>query len=291
MNETIVMKCDCCVSQRIGSNYPTSSLTLRTNAPVGRGKKCRVQILTQPTKNKECRDSGVMNTLKNEVIRENSDMQKCRRLGEVLLLQSHQPEMATNVLRVLIKNPAGKNPAYSYALKRPFQMKELTSGSSRLKTNGIVGKVVSCLIAFGLFIQPFFCFGAGEIDMNIIKQIESSGNPKAFNKITQARGLYQITPVVLEDYLIYGYTPNSYCLNYQIEIKDLDELFDPVKNYAIAYWYLNKRIPQMLEAYGLPVNTKYILWSYDAGIGKVRKGIFPKETEDYILKYNKARGE
>ena len=31
------------------SNYPTSSLTLRTNAPVGRGKSCRVQISTQPT--------------------------------------------------------------------------------------------------------------------------------------------------------------------------------------------------------------------------------------------------
>ena len=42
-----------------------------------------------------------------------------------------------------------------------------------------------------------------EIDIEIIKEIESNGNPLAYNFKSQARGVYQITPICLEDYNIY----------------------------------------------------------------------------------------
>jgi len=155
--------------------------------------------------------------------------------------------------------------------------------------------IVLCLVllCFGITLLcrvPDAFGGAGDfsIDMQIIKKIESSGNPKAFNKITQARGLYQITPIVVEDYMIYGYAKNAYCLDYQIKIKNLDDLFNPIINYQIAYWYLNKRIPQMLKSYGLPVTLENILWSYNAGISNVRKNILPKETKDFITRYKEG---
>lgn len=112
------------------------------------------------------------------------------------------------------------------------------------------------------------------VDLNIIKQIESSGNPKAFNKRSEARGLYQITPVVLEEWNNLKRIPF-----------EEDDLFDPVINQLIADWYMNTRIPAMLKAYKLPDTLENRLWAYNAGIGRVRKGELPEETRRYIEKY------
>ena len=38
------------------------------------------------------------------------------------------------------------------------------------------------------------------VNYDAIAQIESSGNPKAFNKKSKARGLLQITPIALADW-------------------------------------------------------------------------------------------
>jgi soluble lytic murein transglycosylase-like protein len=116
-------------------------------------------------------------------------------------------------------------------------------------------------------------FGA-EIDMDTIAHIESSYNPKAYNKHSGARGMYQITSICLEDYLQY----------HKDESISLDELFVEEVNERVARWYIEKRIPKLLRHYNKEVNVINILISYNAGISYVGKQP-PRETVNYINKY------
>jgi soluble lytic murein transglycosylase-like protein len=113
--------------------------------------------------------------------------------------------------------------------------------------------------------------------MAAIKQIESSGNPLAFNKGSGARGLYQITPICLKEW-------NNF---HKDDRHSLEDLFIPAVNRKIAVWYLAVRLPQMLRHYGKEVIIDNILWGYNAGIGYVVKNIKPTETRDYIKKYER----
>ena len=119
-----------------------------------------------------------------------------------------------------------------------------------------------------------------KVSLEKIKQIESSGNPKAFNKRSKARGLYQITPIVLQEWNNFHpkqkYTP--------------EHLFDAKINEQIARWYLNKRIPQMLKAFKIKDTAANRIISYNAGIGVLRdylkgKRELPSETKGYLKKY------
>lgn len=117
------------------------------------------------------------------------------------------------------------------------------------------------------------------IDMNKIFGIESSNNPAAYNKATNARGLGQITPVVLQEYNQMNktaYTP--------------DDLFKGDINANMSNWYVNKRIPQMLTALNMPDTIENRLVAYNAGVGNLRKVLrgqmqLPAETANYIRKY------
>jgi len=114
------------------------------------------------------------------------------------------------------------------------------------------------------------CFA---VDLNIIASIESSNNPLAYNSRTKATGLYQITPICLQDYN-----------NYHSVKYTLDDMYDADKSLVVADWYLNDRIPQMLRYYGHTVNLTNTLIAYNWGIGHVGETL-PKETSDYIKKY------
>lgn len=116
-----------------------------------------------------------------------------------------------------------------------------------------------------------------EIDLHIIAIIESNGNELAYNQKTQARGLYQITPICLEDFNRW----NGEGLKY---IKD--DIYNYIRASVVADWYLNIRIPQLLKHYNKPITIETILWCYNAGIGNLLKGIMPKETRNYIKRYN-----
>lgn len=118
------------------------------------------------------------------------------------------------------------------------------------------------------------------IDLRVIAQIESSNNPKAYNKRTRATGLYQITPICLKDY------NQSHKVEYS-----LIDMYDPKKARIVASWYLGKRIPQMLKHYKQPITIDTILWAYNAGIGLVVKGILPVETQNYIAKYERITND
>ena len=115
-----------------------------------------------------------------------------------------------------------------------------------------------------------------EIDLRIIAQIESSNNPNAYNKGSGAVGLYQITAICLEDY--------NQTHRHQFQ---LNEMFDAVKAEVVARWYLKQRIPALLRHYHIEDTLENRLWAYNAGIGRVVKGIMPEETKNYIIKYER----
>lgn len=124
------------------------------------------------------------------------------------------------------------------------------------------------------------------IDYNAIEQIESAGNPKAYNKNSGARGLRQITPIVLEEW-------NQFHLN---EKYNLDDLFDSEANRKIGNWYIYERIPFFLRHYSLEDSIENRLAAYNWGIGNLRKfgnvrennlNKLPDETRKYIEKYRK----
>ena len=139
-----------------------------------------------------------------------------------------------------------------------------------------------CLLGiFSLLLLCFFCsLASADVDMDIIAEIESSGDPLAYNPGSKATGAWQVTPICLADYNNYN--------NTQYTLKDM---FNQGKCYEVAFWYLNNRIPQMLRYYGRPVTIDNILICYNWGIGHlVNDDKLPKETKDYLIKY-KERGQ
>jgi len=124
-------------------------------------------------------------------------------------------------------------------------------------------------------------FAEEMVDIDIIIQIESSGNPNAYNKSSGAIGLMQITPICLEEW-------NSYLFHKTIASY---ELYTSKINIMIGTWYLKKRIPQMLRYFKKPVTLENVLICYNAGINYVVKGLLlPQETINYILKYRRLKG-
>ena len=113
------------------------------------------------------------------------------------------------------------------------------------------------------------------INLDWIMQIESSGNAQAYNAKSGATGLYQITPICLEDF-------NDY---HEIKYR-LSDMYDPQKSARVADWYMNTRIPGLLEAYGIEDTVDNRLASYHAGIGNLRKNKLGPATRKYISDYH-----
>lgn len=113
------------------------------------------------------------------------------------------------------------------------------------------------------------------VNMEVIKQIESSGNSNAYNASSRAYGWFQITPICLVDFNKANNTHYS-----------LSELFDPQINSRVAYWYFEERIPQILRRFKKPDTIKNRIVCYNAGISHVLKNKIPNETVKYIRKYN-----
>ncbi len=133
-----------------------------------------------------------------------------------------------------------------------------------------------------IFIPYSFIYvNAEEINLDSIKQIESSGNPNAisFRGAKYGRGAYQISEICLKEFNQFNNT------NYKPT-----DLFDYDLNKTIANWYINKRIPQMLKHFELEDTVKNRLWAYNAGVGRVRQNVMPEETKNYIKKYNRLTG-
>jgi soluble lytic murein transglycosylase-like protein len=120
-----------------------------------------------------------------------------------------------------------------------------------------------------------------DVSITKIIQIESSGNPDAYNPKSGAIGLCQILPQgALADW-------NNYHPNGQYDELDL---YNPEINTLIGEWYINYRIPQMLKYYGIEDTIDNRLISYNFGIGNLKNGKpLPKETQDYLKKYKESK--
>ena len=119
------------------------------------------------------------------------------------------------------------------------------------------------------------------INLDAISRIESGFNPIAYNRGSGARGLNQITDIALNDY-------NQF---HRDNRKTMNDMWDPQKNTHVAAWYLQERIPQLLQAFKLPVTLENVLWAYNGGIGNVKKNRMADETKGYINKYKKYDAE
>jgi len=148
--------------------------------------------------------------------------------------------------------------------------KSLTTGPL---LNWIVAISMGIVIAFILFFSS--CAYSEEVNMHKILMIESSGNPMAHRKVDNSRGLFQITPICLEEWNMF-HPKNKY---------NEDDLWSPRINYRIAKWYMNKRIPQMIRHYRLDDTVDNRLIAYNAGISRLIDGIVPSTTKSYLNKY------
>ena len=130
------------------------------------------------------------------------------------------------------------------------------------------------LLIFGSYSNAF----AGYININRIINIESKGDPVAYNRNSGARGLCQITPICLKEW-------NNFHRNEQYS---LNNLWNPEINKKIAIWYLEVRIPQLLKHFKCEVSVRNIIICYNAGISYVVKHkALKKETSNYIKKYER----
>jgi len=127
-----------------------------------------------------------------------------------------------------------------------------------------------------------FIFG---VDLEKVKQIESGGNPRAYNRGSGARGLYQITPIVLSEW-------NKI---FPKEQHTLDDLFDPIVNTKIARWYFARLAEHYLPSYRIPVNVDNLLIAYNWGIGHLNRWYkagadrsrLPADTRKYLDDYHR----
>jgi hypothetical protein len=127
----------------------------------------------------------------------------------------------------------------------------------------------------------------GDIDVKKIIQMESSGRPKAVSPVGAA-GLMQVMPATWED-----------IANKIGKYQGFEKYkFDETANVAIGSYYMNKEIPRLLKAMGLPDTIDMRLAAYNYGVGNVKKVYkqhgdkwrehLPTETANYLKKY---RGE
>ena len=114
-----------------------------------------------------------------------------------------------------------------------------------------------------------------KIDLDRIAQIESSGKDDAVGDNGLALGRFQIHSPVVKEY-------NAYTGS---KLKHKDMLNGETAS-IVADWYLNKRIPQMLNYFKIPDTLENRIISYNAGIGTLtNEKKIPKTTSDYIKKY------
>jgi len=127
---------------------------------------------------------------------------------------------------------------------------------------------IGTVILFLFLVSPL---RAGVVDdlMPLVKMAESSGDPRAVSN--GSWGLYQISQPVLDDYnRIHG-----------TEVT-VEELFNPLTNEIIARWYLDW-LNDWLSGHGYPDDPQRLIYSYNTGMGKLRRNNFkiPEWTKDH----------
>lgn len=166
------------------------------------------------------------------------------------------------------------------AANRPVKRWEYQE--SRDAERGILsGIIISVIIWLLIFFFASNCRAqvvAPAIDLQKIAMLESSGNPGAWNKKEDARGLHQIRQGALKEY-------NKFHPKARFA---MDDLWNASVSTLVAEWYLNVRIPQMIRYFKKPDTIENRLIAYNAGIAYVAHDKpTPEKTEEYLQKYFK----
>jgi hypothetical protein len=158
-------------------------------------------------------------------------------------------------------------------LRRNYDIESKHVSTISLKLAGMV--VVGIIL---LLLCSCSAFASNNVDIAVIAQIESSNNPDAYNKNSGARGLCQITPIVLKEF-------NKITGKHYTK----DDLYIDQVNLLIADWYVNYRIPAMFKRLHIADSVRNRLIAYNWGVGHLKHMVFllPKETADYIKKYER----
>lgn len=118
--------------------------------------------------------------------------------------------------------------------------------------------------------------------MDAMVFVESSNNPLAFNRITKARGLTQITPVAWKE-LKRHYRSKYAGLNYRKDIYNPQVAREAGKDYLYI-------LQKYLQSKGIPVTLDNLLAAYVWGIGNLsRYGLqkAPRVVRNYIARIKK----
>lgn len=162
-------------------------------------------------------------------------------------------------------------------------MKPMTWASKRF----IFSVILFLAVMYLFFTQTLPKAWSHPIDMGAIKQIESSGDQYAYNAKSQAKGLYQITPVCLKHFVQFHENRTLLAaLNSDVWHANRykgEELFDPQFNRFVADWYMNWLFDRCLT-------VEDTLVAFNWGIGNWKKwdgriASLPKETQNYLKKY------
>ena len=129
-----------------------------------------------------------------------------------------------------------------------------------------------------------------QVNVNVIKDIESTNNPHAVNPKSGASGIMQLLPKTWAD------ATTALGKNWPFN----PDVFDPQKSIIVGNHYLNSMIPQYLRASKLPDTVELRLAAYNWGIGNLKDAYqrygnawydaAPEETKNYIKKYNDRIG-
>jgi len=123
-----------------------------------------------------------------------------------------------------------------------------------------------------------------EVNIDTLIKIESGGFRYAYNQVSGARGLMQVTPICLEEWNQQSKTIDQYTIQ---------DLFNPEVNKQIGTWYINTKIPHYLINCGLEDTIENRLIAYNWGIGNLKRyksgriKELPNETKQYIKKYRR----
>jgi len=258
----ISLKAEHVVSEEGGTSIPKAMEVVEQGETVVPVKKTPIKTKKESIGTPIPRRSGILGSNKGQVIfpdpiKENKDVGKWgHHIGQ----------------KVRIMNSGQEGVIESFT-KNNIKVRTTGGDTKNVRLSDITARGVVGATALGAGIASN-SEASSDIDMNKIYSIESSNNEKAHNKSSNAKGLGQITPIVLKEW-------NN--LHPKDKHSDRD-LFNKDVNKKIASWYMNKRIPQMLKSMKKPDTAENRLIAYNAGIGRVGK-ILPRETANYIKKY------
>lgn len=182
----------------------------------------------------------------------------------------------------------GTTRTYSPTPREEYQCYVKLGYTRQMGRISLIFALISTILCVGA-LRPLWAQSANtpNIKLEIIEQIESGGNPLAFNKKSGATGAFQITEIALRDF--------NNEVGSRLTMKDMKKA---EKAAHVAIWMFEERLPYFIKKYGLNDSelTRIAIWNW--GVGNTVKwskegsefNKLPKETRNFYEKYKRISG-